>query len=156
MGSRWILTVCVKSSRFVVAIFSHGRLRVRDTCEWSGDAIQIQIPGRLGSQSVSGSVFVSVSYKKACSSHTHADILLSEKQRRERARVAQPARQSFAHKRSVRFLFVLFLAFAAAGDCIGIATSLAITHTHTQSASPSHGVCVWVCVPGLFVVFRPS
>jgi len=81
----------------VVAIFSHGRLRVRDTCEWSGDAIQIQIPGWLGSQSVSEAKFSespSVGDKKLAvvvALHTDTQIHMQANSERERVRESGPA-----------------------------------------------------------------
>lgn len=70
------LTVSVKSSRFVTANFSHGRLRVRDTCEWSDDAIQIQIPGCSVSQTMTTTVSRARRQRqKACSDNlTHTRI----------------------------------------------------------------------------------
>lgn len=118
------LTVSVKSSRFVTANFSHGRLRVRDTCEWSDDAIQIQIPGCSVSQTRATSTsrarrqrqkacsvnftHTSAMYRRAHSlTHTHTCTHAQSREQNVDGSVVG-SRQSFTHKRSVRFLFVLF------------------------------------------------
>lgn len=139
----WFLTVCVKSSRFVTAIFSHGRLRVRDTCEWSGDAIQIQIPGRSVSQTT---VSLSYSYKKkkACSdknTHIHRQPLS-----------LTPAKLHTQTQREFPFCFVLvFAAASAALVLVCIACNLSFTHTRTHTYPCNDVVVDVVCV--LFVVF---
>lgn len=147
------LTVSVKSSRFVTANFSHGRLRVRDTCEWSDDAIQIQIPGCSVSQTMTTTTTTVSrdSYKKlaattshTCTDHmhrhagTHTDTHTGTHSRWKPAKLRTQAQRAFS------FCFVLPFAEEAARVAL-VLVLLCIACSSLSLALSRYGLSVCMC-----------
>lgn len=148
------LTVSVKSSRFVTANFSHGRLRVRDTCEWSDDAIQIQIPGCSVSQTMTTTVSRARRQRqKACSDNlthtrierhmhrhggthtdTHTDTLSME-----------AGKASHTSAACVFFLFCFAIRRGSSESCTGISVAVHCLQFALPGSLAIPTVCLYVC-----------
>lgn len=146
------LTVSVKSSRFVTANFSHGRLRVRDTCEWSDDAIQIQIPGCSVSQTMTTtSTTVSRARRqrqKACSdnlTHTHTGMHRHGGTHRDTHSRWKPAKLRTQAQRAFSFCFVLPFAEEAARVAL-VLVLLCIACSLLSLALSRYRLTVCMCV----------
>lgn len=150
------LTVSVKSSRFVTANFSHGRLRVRDTCEWSDDAIQIQIPGCSVSQTMTTTT-TTVSrarrqLQKACSdnlTHMHRPHAQTRRHTYRHSHwhslSMEAGKASHTSAACVFFLFCFAIRRGSSESCIGISVAVHCLQFALPRSLAIRTVCLYVC-----------